>query len=281
MHSLLVNGCLDAPQFAGSVGAVAVELGWWLAWPMTGNWRGLVTIGMTLMAIVCTGSVRAQVEVAAGPVVNPANEHEYFLLSVGGWHESEVLAIALGGHLVTIDDASEQAWVFDTFGAWGGIRRSLWIGLNDSAKEGEFVWADGSLTGYSNWLPGQPDNSPVTDGEDYVHMLNTGNEYGHPGGFWNDLTSPNSVFTTFDPVCGVVELPHPVRPTLQWVGNPPMLCWRARPGTRCRVEYRARLDAGGWLEWTGMTTDASGRSCVEMTGVVGQGEGFFRVVVVE
>lgn len=250
---------------------------------MTGNWRGFLAWVMALIAIaiLCATPVRAQVEVVAGPIVNPANEHEYFLLSPGGWHESETLAIALGGHLVTIDDATEQAWVFDTFGDWGGMRRSLWIGLNDAAQEGEFVWADGSLTGFSNWLPGQPDNSPATNGEDYVHMLNTGNEYGHPGGFWNDLKSPNSVFTTFDPVCGVVELPYPVRPTLQWVGNPPMLCWRARPGARCRVEYRARLDAGAWSEWTVVTTADSGRSCVEATGVVGQGEGFFRVVVVE
>ncbi len=243
--------------------------------------RGVVVVGMLLLGVACAAPARAQVGVVAGPIVNPANEHEYFLLSPGGWHESETLAIAMGGHLVTIDDASEQAWVFDTFGAWGGTHRSLWIGLSDAAQEGEFVWADGSLTGYSNWLPGQPDNSPVTDGEDYVHMLNTGNEYGHPGGFWNDLKSPNSVFTTFDPVCGVVELPYPVRPTLQWVGNSPMLCWRARPGTRCRLEFRATLDAGAWSEWTVVTTDASGRSCVEMTGVVGQGEGFFRLVVVE
>lgn len=265
----------------GVAGGIAEWRVPWLAGWMIGDWLGprLVMCGMVLLGVGLAAPVLSQVEVAAGPIVNPANEHEYFLLSPGGWRESEALAIALGGHLVTIDDASEQAWVFDAFGAWGGIRRSLWIGLNDAAQEGMFVWADGSQAGYSNWLPGQPDNSPVTNGEDHVHMLNTGNEYGHPGGFWNDLASPNSVFITFDPVCGVVELPYPVRPTLQWVGNPPMLCWRARPGTRCRVEYRAELDVGAWLEWTLVTTDASGRSCVEMTGVVGQGEGFFRVVV--
>lgn len=44
-------------------------------------------------------------------------------------------------------------------------------------------------------------------------------------------------------------------------------------------EYRARLDAGGWSERTVVTMDASGRACVEVTGVVGQGEGFFRLVV--
>jgi hypothetical protein len=37
-------------------------------------------------------------------------------------------------------------------------------------------------------------------------MLNTGNEYGHPGGLWNDLASPNLAFPTFNPLCGVVEV---------------------------------------------------------------------------
>jgi len=235
--------------------------------------------GMILLVMTGVGRVHAQVDALAGPIVNPANGHEYFLLSAADWHVSETAAMALGGHLVTMDDAAEQAWLFDQFGAWGGIQRSLWIGLNDSAREGEFTWVDGSPTTYTNWLPGQPDNSPITDGENFVHLLNTGNVYGHPGGFWNDLASPNSAFETFDPICGVVEVPYPVSPTLEVVGNPPMLCWRARPAARCRVERRAKLDSGAWLEWRVVTTDASGRSCVEMTEAPGSEEGYFRVVV--
>ena len=248
---------------------------------MIGNRLGhrVVVFGMILMGLACAGSAQAQVNVVAGPIENPANDHQYFLLAPGDWHASEAVAVALGGHLVTIDDAAEQAWVFDTFGAWDGIHRSLWIGLHDSEWEGQFLWADGAPRSFSNWLPGQPDNSPVTGGEHFVHMLNTGNEYGHPGGLWNDLASPNVVFTTFNPVCGVVEVPYPLRPTLEVTGDPPALCWRTRPGARCRVEHRMQWAVGEWAVWTVVTADATGRSCVEMTGGAGQEERYFRVVV--
>jgi hypothetical protein len=110
-------------------------------------------------------------------------------------------------------------------------------------------------------------------------MLNTGNEYGHPGGLWNDLASPNVVFATFNPVCGVVEVPWPLRPLLEVTGNPPALCWMTRPGARCRVEHRMQWAVGEWTVRTVVTADASGRSCVEMTGGAAQQEGYFRVVV--
>ena len=33
---------------------------------------------------------------------------------------------------------------------------SVWIGLNDRAEEGLFVWSDEEPLGYSNWLTGDP-----------------------------------------------------------------------------------------------------------------------------
>jgi hypothetical protein len=58
-----------------------------------------------------------------GPVVNPANNHLYYLLDTTGWVESEDFAVnSLDGHLVTINDAAENQWVFDTFGSSGAER---------------------------------------------------------------------------------------------------------------------------------------------------------------
>ena len=62
----------------------------------------------------------------------------------------------------------------------------IWLGLTDKAKEGQFVWdASGATANYTNWVAGEPNNSPLVGGENCVQML--------PGnGQWNDmLCSPS------------------------------------------------------------------------------------------
>ena len=162
-------------------------------------------LAMTVVAMT-NAAARSQV-IIAGPTTSPVNGHVYYLLSPAPWTSSESVAIGLGGHLATIRNAGEQAWVFGTFGTVGGINRSLWIGYNDAAVEGTFVWASGETPAYTNWLPMQPDNnmsfSPA--GEDYVHMLKTGNGFGLPPGLWNDMDNFDS-FTALGPTAGVVEV---------------------------------------------------------------------------
>src|SRR5882724_1848820 len=77
--------------------------------------------------IIAAGASVGRADVLAGPVTNAANGHAYFLLSSNSWTGSE--AVGLGGHLVTISDATENHWVFTNFSAFGGIQRPLWIGL--------------------------------------------------------------------------------------------------------------------------------------------------------
>ena len=48
-------------------------------------------------------------------VVNPTNNHTYHLLSASSWSDAASVARSLGGFLVTIDDANEDQWIFDTF----------------------------------------------------------------------------------------------------------------------------------------------------------------------
>ena len=50
-------------------------------------------------------------------MTNSANGHVYFLLTENTWQNSELEAVRFGGHLVTINDAAEQDWVFSTFGS--------------------------------------------------------------------------------------------------------------------------------------------------------------------
>ena len=118
-----------------------------------------------------------------GPLHNPANDHYYYLLDSNSWTGSEASAVALGGHLATINDAAENGWVYTNFSTFGGTNRALWIGLNDAALEGNYVWASGEPLTYTNWPGGQPDNC---GDEDYVHIFEPADPLGRAG-HWNDL----------------------------------------------------------------------------------------------
>jgi hypothetical protein len=126
-------------------------------------------------------------EVVVGPITNPANCHRYYLLAESSWTLAQDAALALGGHLVVINDAAENAWVAESFLP---LSSALWIGLSDAASEGVFEWVDGSPVGYTNWAPFEPNN--CCGGEDYVHIW--------PGSTWNDSRN------ILQPNRGVVEV---------------------------------------------------------------------------
>lgn len=157
-------------------------------------------LAFLLVATVCVlASAPAHAGVITGPVVNPANGHSYYLLTANTWTASEAEAISLGGHLVTINDAAENAWVFSTFAApAGGPTRNVWFGLTDQAVEGSFVWASGEPVTYTNWAPGEPNNT--FGSEDYGHFYT--NVYGL---LWNDATNTGTNIS-FGPIHGVVEV---------------------------------------------------------------------------
>jgi hypothetical protein len=69
------------------------------------------------------------------------------------WSDAEAYAQSLGGHLVTINDASEQDWIYQTFTS---LSSSIWIGLTDEASEGTWVWSSSEAVSYTNWASGEP-----------------------------------------------------------------------------------------------------------------------------
>ncbi|BAS59688.1 hemagglutinin/hemolysin-like protein [Leptolyngbya boryana NIES-2135] len=101
----------------------------------------------------------------------------YLLSSSATWEAAQTYAQSLGGNLVTINDATEEAWLRTTF----GTTESFWIGLTDKVTEGTFAWANGETTTYRNWAPGEPNN--WNGNEDYASM-NYGNNRQ-----WNDASS--------------------------------------------------------------------------------------------
>lgn len=235
---------------------------------------------VTLTAFFLVGlSVALHAATLVGPVINPANHHSYFLLEEDSWQNSEAQAVDLGGHLVTINDQAEQDWVFSTFGSYGGTNRGLWIGLREGNVEGNYQWSSGESVDYSHWLPGQPDNSLVTSGESYVHMLNSGNEYGHPGGFWNDLASPNTGFPTFNPLCGVVEVIDRDSPVISVRLSSLEICWAPLSNRLYQVEYCSDLAVNRWIALGSPMLGNGSTRCVVDEVPQGQSHRFYRVVL--
>lgn len=155
------------------------------------------------------------------PIVNPTNGHSYQLLASSSWTQSEAQAVALGGHLVTINDEAEQDWVYATFSAFGGISRSLWIGLNDIASEGTFVWASGEPVTYTRWSPGEPNGAQGSiDEADYGMIFGPVDSR---GGYWNDnVNDPGCTVACY----GVVELSSSTEPPPTCVPPPSgMVSW--------------------------------------------------------
>lgn len=143
--------------------------------------------------------------VLAGTVIssaiNPGNGHTYYLIAANSsgdgvtWTDAEATAVSLGGHLATVRNNLENAWICNTFTG----RKDLWMGLNDAAREGTFVWSSGETSSYRKWHPGEPNNA--NGGEDYgeIYNLPIGQYY------WNDFDNRANIFPD-RPMYGVAEV---------------------------------------------------------------------------
>eukprot|EP00105_Crassostrea_gigas_P043771 XP_019927919.1 PREDICTED: perlucin-like protein [Crassostrea gigas] len=89
------------------------------------------------------------------------------------WQTARSSCQRLGANLVTINNAGTQTFIENL--CPDGI---YWIGLNDISNEGTFLWvATSTQVSYSNWNPGEPNDS---GGEDCVHLLESTHK-------WNDI----------------------------------------------------------------------------------------------
>jgi hypothetical protein len=136
------------------------------------------------------------------PTYNPATGHWYDIVSSGAngaWINAENNAIALGGHLVTINDAAEESWLRAVF----GTNTRYWIGFNDAAVEGTWVWSSGEPVTYVNWWAGEPNNMASSDGtgEDYA-VLNWDTATGQ----WNDWNHTRPDYNQNEGLDGIAEV---------------------------------------------------------------------------
>ena len=128
----------------------------------------------------CDVTAIRQAFTAAGCTEIPACADDcsvYFLnpASLSGT-DAQVFAQNLGANLISVQSAAENQCIINELNNIGqtGV---IWIGFNDEAVEGNFVWYDQSPVTYTNWATGEPNNSGGN--ENYVQI--------YPNGQWNDL----------------------------------------------------------------------------------------------
>ncbi len=146
--------------------------------------------------VVSTTGGAALPEVIAGPFQFGGSA--YYLLEPATWEMSEQAAVQrLGAHLVTVNDAGENAFIRNSVLNFDGENRNGWIGLTDRDTEGTFVWADNQPVGYTNWIPGEPDGGVS---ENYAGMVQGSSRWADLQNNWGDV---------FVPMYGVVEVDIP------------------------------------------------------------------------
>jgi PKD repeat protein len=94
------------------------------------------------------------------------------------WLSAENDAQSIGGHLVAINDALENNFIYGLANANG---QTIWIGYNDRDTEGDFVWSNGDTTSYTNWNTNEPNNSGNEDVTEFYSF----------SGRWNDANENN------------------------------------------------------------------------------------------
>lgn len=129
------------------------------------------------------------------------------------WTQAQTTCAANGGHLAYIPDVQTNALLN------AGVGGGAFIGYTDQVTEGTWVWENNYPSGYTNWYPGEPNNS---GNEDYGHMLANGQ--------WNDVNGSVtrliflqlSPATSNSPVCsnGTITLfaANLTGATYQWSG---------------------------------------------------------------
>ena len=98
--------------------------------------------------------------------------HRYYLSKTPTtWEEATLAANNLQGYLAVINDPAENDFLTNFL-----TSSSVYIGLSDEGKEGDFYWINGDTLIYSNWHPSQPNNK--NNSQHFGQLL--------PDGTWND-----------------------------------------------------------------------------------------------
>ena len=153
----------------------------------------------TQESVASTGSSVTSVTVVRGNSL-------YTIVDGPSWTQAEAKSVKLGGHLVSIENESENAFIINTFDTYvvGDVSTYYkWIGFTDNEQEGVWKWTDGDTTTFTNWSGPQPDNNKdwtSPNGQHYAAIQWYGGAY---SGDWDDKSDLSQYFAAK----GIAETP--------------------------------------------------------------------------
>ena len=112
-----------------------------------------------------------------------------FLISLINWAGAKRTCEDLHGHLVKIETEEENEELYNE-----AVRLNMtsesWIGLSDSAEEGNWVWTSGERAKFTKWSTAEPNNDRE-DGENcavlYTFVVSPVPWKVERCGKWNDV----------------------------------------------------------------------------------------------
>lgn len=142
------------------------------------------------------------------------NQHLYILFETApgaafSWLQAQELARLLGGHLLTITSAAENAFVLDSI-LTGSVTTNgaIPLGFTDVVNEGSWGWitgeigVDGQGSYFTNWATGEPND--FNGSEDIGEM---GVATGNPTRTWNDGPASSTRY-----IATIIEVSYLMRP---------------------------------------------------------------------
>ncbi|XP_046707149.1 galactose-specific lectin nattectin-like [Silurus meridionalis] len=116
------------------------------------------------------------------------------------WNDAEQNCVNMGGHLASVHNKEEYAFIQGLILKITLSNKLTWIGANKIDTVSIWFWSDGSTFDYTFWSPGQPDNLMV---ENCLQM--------NYGGCWNN--APCSYL--YSSICAKAAVPAIIRLVIQ------------------------------------------------------------------
>ena len=111
------------------------------------------------------------------------------------WADAEAHCVSLGGHLASVSSEAMARHIDVNYVRGGGACHATWIGYNDRATEGDWVWT-GAASSYTNWW--QPSGPNDMDSGEDCASLGVDCIYGFSGvaSGWADSAVPPETTST-------------------------------------------------------------------------------------